>query len=107
MRKPLGSTPRIHKLLVPDGMPTHRVIASLQLFIIKHRVEVRDEDSDCPLTFHSLHHTYSAEKYGELTISGMGTLDAHFAVSQLPDHERADVTNIYLASLPKGERYGL
>jgi len=31
----------------------------------------------------------------------MGDLDAHFAVSRLLGHERADVTNIYLASVKK------
>lgn len=36
----------------------------------------------------------------------MGSLDAHFAVSRLLGHERADVTDIYLASLPKEERHG-
>ena len=38
--------------------------------------------------------------------NGMSALDAHFAVSRLLGHERSDVTNIYLASLPKGERHG-
>ena len=32
----------------------------------------------------------------------MTELDAHFAVSRLLGHERADVTNIYLASVKKG-----
>ena len=31
----------------------------------------------------------------------MGDLDAHFTVSRLLGHERADVTNIYLASVKK------
>ena len=33
-------------------------------------------------------------------------LDAHFAVSRLLGHERPDVTNIYLASVRKGENHG-
>ena len=41
----------------------------------------------------------------ELTESGMGALDAHFTVSRLLGHERPDVTNIYLASVRKGERH--
>ena len=36
----------------------------------------------------------------------MGELDAHFAVSRLLGHERADVTNIYLASVKKGAHDG-
>ena len=106
MRKQLNRTPRGHKLLVPDEMHTDRAINLLQLFIMKHRDEVRDAGSDRPLTFHGLRHTYAAEKYKELTGSGMSALDAHFAVSRLLGHERADVTNIYLASVPKGERHG-
>ena len=33
----------------------------------------------------------------------MSALDAHFTVSRLLGHERADVTNIYLASVKKKE----
>ena len=106
MRRQLERTPRGHKLLVPDDMPTDRAINHLQFFIMKHRGEVRDVDSDRPMTFHGLRHTYAAEKYQELVDSGKSPLDAHFEVSRLLGHERPDVTNIYLASLPKGERHG-
>lgn len=100
MRKQLARTPRGHKLLVPGDMHTDRAINLLQFFIMKHRDEVRDAGSDRPLTFHGLRHTYAAKKYKELVGNGMSTLDAHFTVSRLLGHERADVTNIYLASLP-------
>ena len=53
------------------------------------------------MTFHGLRHTYATEKYRELVANGMPELDAHFTVSRLLGHERADVTNIYLASLKK------
>lgn len=53
------------------------------------------------MTFHGLRHTYAAEKYRELVANGMSELDAHFTVSRLLGHERADVTNIYLASVKK------
>ena len=106
MRKQLDRTFRGQKLLVPDDMHTDRAINLLQLFIMKHRDEVRDVGSDRPMAFHGLRHTFAAEKYRELTGNGMSALDAHFAVSRLLGHERADVTNIYLASLPKGERHG-
>ena len=105
LRKQLERTERGHKLLVPDGVPTDRAIAALQFFIMRHRDEVQDSGSDRPMTFHGLRHTYAAEKYRELTSSGMGALDAHFAVSRLLGHERPDVTNIYLASVRKGERH--
>ena len=87
-------------------MHTGRAINLLQLFIMKHRDEVRDAGSDRPLTFYGLRHTYAATKYKELVGSGMGALDAHFTVSRLLGHERADVTNIYLASVHKEERHG-
>lgn len=48
-------------------------------------------------------HTYAAVKYHILTENGMSALDAHFTVSRLLGHERADVTNIYLASVKKKE----
>ena len=105
MRKQLERTPRGHKLLVPDDMPTDRAINHLQFFIMKHRDEVRDVDSDRPMTFHGLRHTYAAEKYQELVDSGKGPLDAHFEVSRLLGHERPDVTNIYLASVRKGDKH--
>ena len=50
MRKQLERTPRGHKLLVPDDMPTDRAINHLQFFIMRHRDEVRDVDSDRPMT---------------------------------------------------------
>ena len=49
---------------------------------------------------------YLAEEYHlqKLSnISGTNPLDAHFTVSRLLGHERADVTNIYLASVKKKE----
>ena len=105
MRKQLERTPRGHKLLVPDDMPTDQAINHLQFFIMKHRDEVRDVDSVRPMTFHGLRHTYAAEKYQELVDSGKSPLDAHFEVSRLLGHERPDVTNIYLASVRKGDKY--
>lgn len=86
-------------------MPTDRAINDLQLFIVKHRNDVQVKSSP-PLTFHRLRHTFAAEKYSALIRSGMGTLDAHFTVSRLLGHERPDVTNIYLASLPRDECHG-
>ena len=106
MRKQLERTPRGHKLLVPDDMPTDRAINHLQFFIMKHQDEVRDVDSDRPMTFHGLRHSYAAEKYQELVDSGKSPLDAHFEVSHLLGHERPDVTNIYLASVRKGDKHG-
>ena len=98
----LSQTERGHKLLVPDGIPTDRAINRLQLFILIYRGEIQDPNDQRPLTFHGLRHTYAAEKYTQLTESGMSALDAHFTVSRLLGHERADVTDIYLASVRKG-----
>lgn len=105
LKKQLERTERGHKLLVPDGMPTDRAINQLQLFIYSNRGDFQ-EDVNRPLTFHGLRHTYAAEQYRKLTEGGMSALDAHFAVSGLLGHERADVTDIYLVSLPKEGRHG-
>lgn len=102
MKKQLERTQRGHKLLVPDNVPTDWAINRLQRFIITHRPEVQDENSDRPMTFHGLRHTYAAETYKKLVEGGMSELDAHFAVSRLLGHERPDVTNIYLAAVRKG-----
>ena len=101
LREQLARTPRGHKLLVPDDIMTDRAINRLQLFLLKHRTEIQDPGDSRPLTFHGLRHTYAAEKYRQLTENGMSALDAHFTVSRLLGHERADVTNIYLASVRK------
>ena len=101
LRKLLAQTERGHKLLVPDGMPTDRAINALELFIYRYRNEVSDKDSDRRSSFHGLRHTYAAEQYTKLTEDSMSAIDAHYAVSRLLGHERADVTNIYLASVRK------
>lgn len=106
LRKLLAQTERGHKLLVPDGMPTDRAINALELFIYRYRNGINDEGSDRRLTFHGLRHTYAAEQYTKLTEDGMSAIDAHYAVSRLLGHERADVTNIYLASVRKRGRDG-
>ena len=103
LRAMLDRTERGHKLFVPDDMHTDRAINGVQLFIIKHRDDIADEDREANLTFHGLRHTYAAVKYHVLTENGTNALDAHFAVSRLLGHERADVTNIYLASVKKKE----
>ena len=97
----LKRTKRGHKLFVPDDMPTDRAINGVQLFIIKHRDEIADPGREANLTFHGLRHTYAAAKYHILTENGMAPLAAHFEVSRLLGHERADVTDIYLASAGK------
>ena len=100
MREQLKRTKRGQKLLVPDEAPTDRAINQLQFFIYSNREDFQ-EDANRPLTFHGLRHTYAAEKYMELIQYGTSALDAHFEVSRLLGHERADVTDIYLASLGK------
>ena len=99
LEKCLEITPTGCKLLVPDDIPTDKAINQLQQFIIRHRETIQDPDSNQPLTFHGLRHTYAAEKYRQLIADGISELDAHLTVSQLLGHERADVTDIYLASI--------
>ena len=99
LRKRLAVTKRGHKLMVPDDIRTDVAITELQQFIAAHRYIIQDEESDRPLTFHGLRHTYAVEKYKALITAGKTDLDAHYEVSRLLGHERPDVTNIYLASL--------
>ena len=106
MKKQLDRTKRSHKLIVPDDMHTDRAINRLQLFIMANREAIKDPNADVSLTFHGLRHTYAAEKYQELIKGGTNALEAHFAVSRLLGHERADVTNVYLASVKGGNNNG-
>ena len=99
MEKCLDTTPTGSKLLVPDDVPTDKAINQLQQFILRNREAVQDPDSNRPLTFHGLRHTYAAERYRQQIADGISELDAHLTVSRLMGHERADVTNIYLASI--------
>ena len=101
LEKSLETTPTVSKLLVPDGVPTDKAINQLQQFILRNREAVQDPDSNRPLTFHGLRHTYAAEKHRQLIADGISELDAHLTVSHLLGHERADVTNIYLASMKR------
>ena len=94
----LAFTPRGHKLFVPQGIPTDKAIHAFQDFIREHRDEFRDEGNDFPLTCHGLRHSYAAEQYVEHTAQ-MPEITAKREVSALLGHNRADVTNIYLASL--------
>jgi len=91
-------TPRGHKLFVPQGVPTDKAINAFQDFIRKHRDEFRDADNECPLTCHGLRHSYAAERYVERSAK-LPEIAAKREVSALLGHNRADVTNIYLASL--------
>ena len=101
LKKMLAKTKAGHKLLVPDDVPTDQAIHRLEAFIYEHRAGIQDVDDTRPLTFHGLRHAYAAEKYKKLLASGASALDAHFTVSRLLGHERADVTDIYLASVKK------
>ena len=106
LRPLLSKTNQGSKVLVPDNLPTHIAMQRMEQFIVRNRETVRDKDSERPLTFHGLRHTYAAEKYRQFTENGMSGLDAHFAVSRLLGHERPDVTDIYLASVKKERRHG-
>lgn len=95
----LSRTKRGHKLFVPDGVPTDRVIHDMQVFIAAVRPDVQDVGSTRPMTHHGLRHSYAARKYQEFTRCGYSHYDACKQVSRLLGHERAEVTRIYLASI--------
>ena len=104
LREQLARTARGHKLLVPDDVPTDRAINHFQQWLLAHRAELQDADDNRPLTAHGLRHTYAAERYKAMVVNNVSALDAHFAVSRLLGHERADVTDIYLASLKQEKK---
>lgn len=99
LKKFLSVTPRGHKLFVPDDVPTHSVIAQLQMYIYKVRPLIQDDGSTRPMTHHGLRHSYAVRTWQELIDGGMSQLNASLRVSQLLGHERPDVTNVYLASV--------
>ena len=101
----LERTARGHKLFVADDVPTDRAINNIQSFIIRHRDGIAEEGREANLTFHGLRHSFAADKYKSLVEGGMSELDAHFTVSRLLGHERADVTNIYLASVKMDKKH--
>ena len=94
-------TTRGQKIFIPEDVPTDAAIEAFQQFLIRARPEVQDPGSDRPMTHHGLRHCYAARRYTELTTAGKSDLDAHLKVSQLLGHNRAEVTDIYLASLKK------
>jgi len=103
LEKMLKLTQRGHKLFVPDGVDTHKAIKKLQQFIIDHREQIKDPDSDRPMTFHGLRHLCAAEWYQSLITAGYSEDTAMKQISKWLGHERKDVTRIYLASLPRLE----
>lgn len=105
LSKLLKDTQRGHKLLVPDDVATDYAIHQMQAFIRLHRDEVSRPNREKPLTFHGLRHTFAAETYLRLINEGVSAEDAHYKVSHLLGHNRAEVTNIYLASTKGGEAY--
>jgi len=100
--KMLAATKPGRKLFVPDAMRTDQAIKALQRFIIAHRDEAREPDSDRPMTFHGLRHTYAVSQYTSLIGKGYSESQACKQVSLWLGHEREEITRIYLASLFKG-----
>ena len=101
LKKMLAVTKRGHKLFVADDELTHNAIARLQQYIYQVRQHIQDEGSTRPMTHHGLRHSFAARTYQALIDNGANPLNASLRVSQLLGHERPDVTNIYLASIPK------
>ncbi len=97
----LASTPRGHKLFVPDDTPTHIAINRFQQYICSVRSKIQDPGSNRPMTHHGLRHTYAARTYEDLIGEGASASDTHYRVSRLLGHERPDVTDTYLASVKK------
>lgn len=106
LQKMLGTTPRGHKLFVPDGVPTDAAIKRFQQYLISIRPLIQDEARTTHLTHHGLRHTYAVRTYQELIRQSISPLEASYRVSKLLGHERHDVTRIYLASVETGGAHG-
>ena len=74
-------------------------INRLQIFIWKHRDEVRDPNNPVKPTFHGLRHSYAAEQYRRMREAGVSRLDAYLRVSKLLGHNRGNVTKLYISSV--------
>lgn len=99
LEKMLEITPRGRKLFVPEGMKTHIAINRLQAYITDKREVAQDAGSQRPMTMHGLRHSCAAEWYTNLLAQGWSEQAACFHVSRWLDHERPEITRIYLASL--------
>ena len=98
----LKITPQGEKLFVPNDVQTHNAMLEMELFLLKYRDSVRDPSNPVLLTYHGLRHTYAATTYLRLKSEGRSDFEAHIAVSRLLGHDRADVTDIYLAAVKDG-----
>ncbi len=85
-----------------DGEPTHAAISRFQQCLYKVRPQVQDEGSTRPMTHHGLRHSNAPRTYQELIGNGVSPFNATLRISRLLDHERTEVTNGYLVSVPKG-----
>ena len=99
LKDQLGVTAPGEKLFVDHDEHTDRAINRLQIFIWKHRDEVRDSANHVTLTFHGLRHSYAAEQYRLLREKGVSRLDAYLRVSKLLGHNRGEVTRLYISSV--------
>ncbi|MEG0542607.1 MAG: site-specific integrase [Angelakisella sp.] len=95
----LDRTARGQKLFVSGDDKTHLAIHRLENFIGYYRDELRDADSDRPMTFHGLRHSYAAEQYQLRIDAGHSPRDARLQVARLLGHGRDDVTRIYTVSV--------
>ena len=104
-RDALARTKPGQKLFIPEGKETHTVIKEFQRFIRTHRQRIPPPDSDrtAKLTFHGLRHTYAAEQYTRLRLTGLSKKDANKGVAKLLGHGRDDVTRIYTASVDESQ----
>ena len=99
------AVPRGGKLFVIKDEQTHEAIHALQAYIWLNRQSVQDANSDRPMTFHGLRHTYAAQQYHCMTQQGFSPEQAEKAVSEFLGHHRRDVTRIYLASLKEADNH--
>lgn len=101
LKEAMKSVERGEKLFVPNDLKTHQVIQRVQDFVRNNRDKVLDPFNERPsgieITMHSFRHAYAKDQYQQFIANGIDPHEAKLLVSKLIGHNRADVTDIYLA----------
>ncbi len=101
LKESMKSIERGEKLFVPNELKAHQVIQRVQDFVRNNRDKVLDPLNQRPpgieITMHSFRHAFAKDQYHQFIAKGIESNKAKLLVSKLIGHNRADVTDIYLA----------
>ncbi|GEL06206.1 tyrosine-type recombinase/integrase [Rummeliibacillus stabekisii] len=101
LKDAMQSVERGDKLFVSKDLKAHQVIQRVQDFVKNNRNKVLDPLNQRPpgieITMHSFRHAYAKDQYHQFIAKGIESNKTKLLVSKLIGHNRADVTDIYLA----------